>query len=287
MSASFRIFLLALACLLGGAPVMGQETAEPAKAPADSGPVRPVLPPGLQEVSIEQKLGASVPMDLVFKDETGRSVTLAEVVGGKPTILNIVYYECPMLCTMVLNGLLTSLRTLAFDVGDEFRVVTLSIDPGETPALAAAKKKNALSEYGRAGAESGWPFLTGDEPAIRALTDAVGFRYRYDAETDLYAHAAGIMVLTPEGKVARYFYGIDYAPRDLRLALVEASQNRIGTLTDQVLLFCYQYDPASGHYTTATLKLVRTGAVLTILFIGTFILLARRREAVRSRPPAA
>ncbi len=245
------------------------------------------LPSQLEGVGIDQHMDAQVPVDLTFRDETGKTVVFGDLLGGKPTILNLVYYECPMLCTLVLNGLLSSLRALPFEVGKEFNIVTLSIDPGEGPELAAAKKKNVLAEYRRVGAEAGWRFLTGDEASIRRLAGAVGFRYTYDEETDLYAHAAGIVILTPRGKVARYFYGIDYAPRDVRLALIEASQNKIGTVVDQLLLFCYQYDPKSGKYSAATMKLVRTGAILTVLALVTFILLARRREARHARGAAA
>jgi len=254
--------------------------------PGAPGTASSTLPKDLEGVAIEQKLGAGVPLDLRFRDESGREVTLREALGGKPVVLNLAYYECPMLCTLVTNGLLASLRTLSFDVGKEFRVVTLSIDPRETPELAAAKKKSVLAEYGRADAAAGWSFLTGDEASIRALADAVGFRYRYDERNDVYAHAAGILVLTPEGKVARYFYGIDFAPRDLRLALVEASDGKIGSLTDQVLLFCYQYDPHSARYTAAALNLVRGGAVVTVVCLAAFIFLARRRDSSAARRAA-
>jgi protein SCO1/2 len=245
------------------------------------------VPTGLDGVGIDQRLDAQIPMDLAFKDENGKTVVLRDRIGGKPTILNFVYYECPMLCTLVINGLISSMRVLAFDAGKEFNVVTVSIDPKETPDLAAAKKRNVLAEYGRPTAIEGWSFLTGDEASIRSLADAVGFRYKYDPETDLWAHASGLVVVTPSGKVARYFFGIEYAPRDLRLALVEASQNKIGTLADAVMLFCYQYDPEKGRYSAAALNLIRLGAVLTVLSIASFIFLARRHEARGAPGPAA
>jgi protein SCO1/2 len=270
---------LALAC---GTASADAASALPVKGPAAAGSASSLLPQALEGVSIEQKLGAVVPLDLAFRDETGRDVTLREAIGGKPAVLNLAYYECPMLCTLVWNGLLASLRALPFDVGNEFRIVTLSIDPRETAQLAAAKKENVVAEYGRAGAGPGWSFLTGDEPAIKALADAVGFRYRYDERNDVYAHAAGILVLTPDGRVARYFYGIDVAPRDLRLALVEASDGKIGGLADQVMLFCYQYDPKAARYTTAALNLVRGGAIVTVACIAAFIFLTRRRESSRA-----
>ena len=222
------------------------------------------VPPGLDGVGIVQRLDAQLPLDLAFRDETGKRVVLGDLVGGKPTILNLVYYECPMLCTLVVNGLVSSMRVMAFSAGNEFNVVTLSIDPSETPELAAAKKKAVLAEYGRPTAETGWRFLTGDDASIRSVADAVGFEYRYDAQTRLYSHASGIMVLTPEGRVSRYFFGIEYAPRDLRLALVEASRGKIGTMADAMMLFCYHYDPKQGRYSVAALNLVRLGGVLTV-----------------------
>ncbi|MGH7601733.1 MAG: SCO family protein, partial [bacterium] len=207
-----------------------------------------VPPPMLREVGIDQKLGTSLPLELAFRDESGQLVPLQQYFGDKPVVLSFVYYECPMLCTQVLNGLLESLKTLSFDVGNQFEVATVSFDPRETSALAAAKKEIYLKQYGRAGAEQGWHFLTGDTASIRRLTQAAGFRYKYDPVTDQFAHASGIMVITPQGKIARYFYGIEYPARDLRLALVEASENKIGSLVDQVLLYCFHYDPSIGKY---------------------------------------
>lgn len=236
------------------------------------------LPPQLQEIKIEQRLNQPIPMDLPFVDGDGREVRLGDYFADKPVILTLVYYECPMLCTMVLNGLVSSLSVVSLDAGKDFDIVTVSIDPGEGPILAAAKKREYLNRYDRPGAERGWHFLTGKEENIRLLAAAAGFRYRYVPERDEYAHASGIMVLTPKGRLARYFYGIEYPPRDLRLALVEASANRIGTLADQVLLFCFRYDPATGKYGAATYTLIRTGGVLTILALGTFFVVMRRRE---------
>ncbi len=238
-------------------------------------------PRPLEGVGIEQHLDGQVPLDLAFRDESGRTVRLADLVRGKAIVLNLVYYKCPMLCTLVVNGLLSSFRALSFEVGREFDVITVSIDPRETAELAAAKRQSVLREYGRAGAELGWHFLTGDGEAVRRLTDAVGFHYAYDPETDTFAHASGVMVLTPRGRLSRYFYGVEYAPRDMRLALVEASENRIGSVADQVLLFCYHYDPRTGRYSAATLDLVRAGGVLTVLSIAAYVLAAWRREGRR------
>lgn len=233
------------------------------------------------DVGIDQRLGAQVPLDLLFHDETGRAVRLGDCLGGKPAVLVLAYYRCPMLCNQVLNGLLDALRAIPYDVGGEFNVVTVSFDPRERPVLAAAKKARYVSEYGRPGADAGWRFLTGEPGPIVALTEAVGFRYQYDAEHDQYAHASGIMLLTPEGKVARYFYGIDYAPKDLRLGLVEASAGRVGSPVDQVLLLCFHYDPATGKYTPAVMGLVRLGGGITVLSLASLIGLAWRRERRR------
>lgn len=238
-------------------------------------------PPQLRDVGIDQKLDAQVPLELVFRDEAGRSTRLGDYFGGKPVVLSFVYYECPMLCTMVLNGLVRSLRAISFDAGDQFDVLTVSINPRETPALAAEKKKVYLQHYSRPGATGGWRFLTGEETAIRQLAAAVGFRYAYDPATGLYSHASGIMILTPQGRVARYFYGVEYSARDLRLGLVEASANKIGSPVDQVLLFCFHYDPATGKYGAVVMRTVRAAGVATLAALGTFLLLMFRRERRR------
>jgi protein SCO1 len=244
---------------------------------------QPALPAALRDVVIEQKLNAQVPPDLVFRDESGRSIKLGEYFGSKPIILALVYYECPMLCTQVLNGLMGSLKVLSFDVGEQFLVLTVSFDPRETPDLAAGKKESYMGRYSRPGADAGWHFLTGPESSIEALTHAVGFRYRYDVEKGQFAHASGIMVLTPQGKISRYFYGIEYSPRDLRLGLVEASNNRIGSPVDQLLLFCYHYDPATGKYGAVVMNFVRLGGAATVLTLGSILILFFRRDARRSQ----
>lgn len=239
------------------------------------------LPAPLPDVAFEQKLGAQVPLDATFRDESGASVSLGQYFRGKPVILALVYYECPMLCTMVLNGLESSLRVLQFDVGREFDVLTVSFDTRDTPRLAAEKRANHLRNYGRPGASEGWHFLVGDEPSIRRLTDAVGFRYAWVPETKQFAHASGIVVLTPDGQVSRYFYGIEYSSKDLRLGLVEAGNRKIGNLIDQALLFCFQYDPASGKYGAVILNVVRLSAAVTVLLIVAYIGWNRRRERRR------
>lgn len=258
--------LTAACCLVISWPVQAQQLSAGSQ------------PAVLRDVGIDQKLNEQVPLDLMFRDETGRLVRLREYFGQKPVILSLVYYECPMLCPMVLNGLIRSLRALSFDVGKEFTVLTVSFNPRETPAQAAERKQVALEGYGRAGAASGWHFLTGDESSIRQLTQAVGFRYTYDPETKQFAHASGIMVLTPQGKLARYFYGIEYASKDLRLGLVEASEGKVGSPVDQVLLLCYHYDPVTGRYSVVIMNVLRLAGLVTVLALGTFMIVMFRRD---------
>ncbi len=233
-------------------------------------------------IRIDQKLDTQVPLDLSFVNSVGQTVQLADLLLGRPAILNLVYYECPMLCTQVLNGLLRSIKVLSLDVASDYDIITVSIDPTETSALAKAKKKEYVGRYRRDGAENGWHFLTGTQDQITRLADAVGFRYEFDKETDNYAHASGIMVLTPEGRLARYFYGIDYAPKNLRLGLIEASQNNIGNPVDQLLLLCFQYDPSTGQYSLAVFNTVRVAGAITVAVLVSFVVLMLRRDR-RSR----
>jgi protein SCO1 len=237
-----------------------------------------VRPPYLQNVGIEQKLDAQVPADLAFTDDAGRAVHLGDYFGRKPLILNLVYYNCPMLCGEVLSGLTGAMKMVKFDVGREFDVVTVSFNPQETTADAAAKKKDYVKRYGRTGAAAGWHFLTGSADSINALTKAVGFQYQYDPKINQYAHATAIMVLTPEGRISRYFYGVDFPPKDLRMGLVEASQEKIGNLTDQVLLYCYHYDPQTGKYGAVVTNMLRLGAGVTIVLLGGMLLIFLRLE---------
>ncbi|HWU41113.1 MAG TPA: SCO family protein [Candidatus Acidoferrum sp.] len=236
------------------------------------------LPAIFKDVGFDQRLNEQVPLDLAFRDEGGRPVRLGDYFGGKPVILSLVYYNCTTLCPMILDGLVRSLNPVSFDIGKQFSVLTVSFDPRETPAQAAAKKAEYVRRYRRPGAADGWHFLTGEEAAIRQLTQAVGFRYVYDAKTEQFAHAAGILMLTPQGKVARYFYGFDFSPRDLRLGLIEAAANTIGTPIDQVLLYCYHYDPLTGQYGLIIMNALRLSALATVLALGTFILVMFRRE---------
>jgi len=225
-----------------------------------------VLPSGLRDVGLDQKLTEQVPLDLAFRDETGRELPLSTYFGAKPVILALVYYQCPMLCTQILNGLVISLRGMSLESGRDFDVVSVSIDPTETPSLASRKKAEYLRRYAKSS--NGWHFLTGAEPQIKRLAQAVGFRYAYDPKTGQYAHASAIMVLTPAGKLSKYFYGIEYAPRDLRLGLVEASENKIGTPVDQLMLFCFHYDPHTGKYSAIVMNIVRLAGALTVLIFG-------------------
>jgi protein SCO1/2 len=238
--------------------------------------------PMLKDVGIDQRLNETVPLDLRFTDENGRDVTLGDYVGERPVVLALVYFECPMLCTQVLNGMASSFQALSFTAGREFDIVAVSFDPGETPAMARAKRDTYLKRYGRQSAADGVHFLTGRQESIDALTKAVGFRYAYDPSIDQYAHPAALTVLTPDGTVSRYLFGIEFAPRDLKLALVEAADRRIGSAIDQVLLFCYHYDPTTGKYGLAVTNLIRMGGVATVIALGAFILLSLRRERRRA-----
>jgi protein SCO1/2 len=244
------------------------------------------LPPLLRGVGMQQRVNTQVPLDLEFRDETGQTVRLRDCCDGKPVVLVLAYYRCPMLCTRVLNGLVDGLRGIPYTIGQEFNVVTVSFDARETPAMAAAKKTNYVEDYGRPGAARGWHFLTGEQTSIDRLVQAVGFIYNYDPHNDQFVHASGIILLTPRGRVFRYFYGTRFEPRDLRLGLTEASENRIGTLTDRIILhFCYQYDLYEGRYTPVVMKFVRLTGYLTLAALAAFLFWAWRRE--RRRLPLA
>jgi protein SCO1/2 len=236
-----------------------------------------VRPPGLQHVGIEQNLNEQIPPDLTFTDASGRQVRLGDYFGKKPMILNLVYFTCPMLCGEELNGLESALRVLKFDVGKEFDVITVSFDPKDTPAAAAKKKAEILKRYNRAGADQGWHFLVGNQDAIDKIAKASGFEYEYDTKTQQFAHSTAIMVLTSQGKIAQYYYGIDYPPKDLRLALVDASQEKIGNVVDEVLLYCYHYDPSKGKYSATIVRILHLAGIATLLCLGTFFIVMFRR----------
>ena len=236
---------------------------------------RPAITRG---VKIEQKLNAPVPLELVFHDEAGQPVPLRTYFGDKPVLLSLVYFTCSSLCPMSLHETVTSLRRVSLEPGRDYNVVVVSFDPKDTPALAAQKKAEYAKEFGRAGFNSGWHFLTGSQDAISRLTSAVGFGYRWDQATQQFVHAGGIMVATPEGKMSRYFYGIDYAPGDLRMALVEASQHKIGNPVDYILLFCFHYDVTQGKYTLVILNVLKIAGMLTVLLLAGLIYLLMRNE---------
>lgn len=270
-----RIGIGALLCALFAAPLVAQQ---PFVEPVAE---QQKLPGPLSEVGYDQRLGETVPLDLEFRDEDGRTVQLADYFGERPVIMALVYYDCPMLCTMVLNGLTTSLRAIDFDPGEQFEIVVVSFDSREGAAAAAETRDTWVERYGRPGTESGWHFLTGDEASIRRLTDSVGFRFVYVEEEDQFAHAAGILALTPQGRLARYYYGIEYSARDIRLGLVEAADEKIGSVVDQVLLYCFHYDPATGVYSAAAMNLVRLGALVTMVALGIFLFVHWKRDRRR------
>ena len=261
----FTASLLAAACA-GIAPA--QQMGIPAAS----------LPMMVQGVGIDQNLNAQIPLELKFKDETGQAVRLGQYFRDKPVVLALVYYECPGLCDLILNGLSHAMEQISLNVGADYEVVTVSFNPKESWQLAGAKKATYLEKYSRPGAKDGWHFLTGDQASIKSLADTVGFHYKYDPVNNQFAHASAIFVLTPEGKISRYFYGIEYKPRDFRLGLVEASANKIGSAADQVMLFCYHYDPTTGKYGMAITQVTRVLGTATVLLLGGFVFIMLRRE---------
>ena len=257
--------------LVSGAFAQNMNTGGLMAPPASAKPI------GMEDVGIQQRLEQQIPLELTFRDETGKMVQLGDYIGKKPVILNFVYYRCPMLCPELLIGLESSLKVLKFDVGKEFDVVTVSFDPNDTPQMAAAKKADIIKRYGRPGGENGWHFLTGQAQSITALAQAAGFKYQFDKKTGQFAHATAIMVLTSEGKISQYYYGVEFSPKDLRLSLIQASNNKIGTLTDAVLLYCFHYDPATGKYSVLIGHVIQVAGGLTILLIGGMLLLLSKR----------
>lgn len=274
---SSRTALIAMSMALMSVVVSAQGNA-PGVRPDPSLPSGKT-PVALSKVSFEQRLNEQLPLDLPFKDEQGKAVKLGDYFGRKPVVLTFVYYECPMLCTEVLNGLESSLRVINETIGKEFDVVTVSFDPKETPVLAAGKKKAYLERYKRPEAQQGWHFLTGDQASIDALTKAAGFNFVWDEPSQQFAHASGIVITTPAGKVSRYFLGIDYSPRDVKFALIESSHDKIGSLADKLLLYCYHYDPTTGNYGFVAMRAVRVGGAVTILALVGFVFVSLRRES--------
>jgi protein SCO1/2 len=264
-----------------GAPLRAQAPNFMTGFSEPAGPPSSLKPDQLKSVSFKQRLNETLPLDTPFKDEFGRPVTLGKYFGGpRPVILAFVYYRCPMLCTQVLNGVSASLRALGsrFVAGQDFDVVIVSFDPKDTPADALEKKQKHLEYWKTENTSAAWHLLTGDEAAIAKATSAAGFSYQYDAVTGQYAHASGILVVTPQGKLSRYFYGVEYSPKELRMALVESGQGHVGSLVDELVLYCYHYDPETGRYGAAVMNMVRAGGVLTLAAMAAYFLMNRRRE---------
>ena len=271
------LFVTVVHAQMTGAPTAGFKR-EPGMASS-------AVPAPLREIGFDQNLDQPVPLDAVFTDEHGRMVRLREYFGTRPVVLAFAYYDCPMLCTLVLNGLTSALSVTSLEPGKDFEIVTVSFDSRDTPATAAAKKASYLERYKRAGAVTGWHFLTAGQPSIDRLTKAAGFRYVWDSDTRQFAHPTGIVVLTPDGRLARYLFGVEYGPRDLRFAIVEASAGKVGTPVDSLLLFCYHYDPMTGRYGLIVMRALRVAGAATVLALGTFILIMVRREKHRIRTP--
>lgn len=237
------------------------------------------VPPQFKDVTFRQRLNERLPLETELRDETGRTVTLGEYFGERPVVLAFVYYQCPLLCTQVMNGISSALKVLPFTPGEDFEVVLISFDPRDTPEAATAKKRAHLLHWSRLDTAAGWHFLTGDEANIRKITSAAGFTYTWDEPTQQFAHVSGILTLTPDGRLSRYFYGVEYSPKELRLALVESGSGKIGNVVDELLLYCFHYDPESGRYGVIVMNVLRLGGVLTLALMAGFILLTRRREA--------
>ena len=255
-----------------------QQPGMPGSMGFTSGIVASNVPPQFKDVTFAQQLGKKLPLDLHFTDETGRDVALGEYFGSRPVVLAFVYYQCPMLCTQVMNGISSALKVLTFAPGKDFDIVLVSFDPRDTPEAANAKKRAHLDHWAARGTANGWHFLTGTEASIRQATAAAGFTYQWDAQTNQFAHVSGLLVATADGTLSRYFYGVEYSPRDLRLALIESGNGKVGSVVDELLLYCFQYDPSHGRYGAVFMNIMRLASALTVCFIGGFILLMRRRE---------
>jgi protein SCO1/2 len=244
----------------------------------EPGMVSSSMPEALRSIGFDQNIDQHVPLDTTFRDEAGRTVRLGDYFGKRPVVMVFAYYDCPMLCTQVINGLSSALGVMSLKPGEDFEIVTVSFNPHDTPATATAKKAIYLERYKRPGAANGWHFLSGDQPEIERLTKAAGFRYAWDADTKQYAHPSGVIVLTPDGRLARYLFGIEYGPRDLRLGIVEASAGKVGTPVDSLLLYCYHYDPMTGRYGLIIMRAMRIAGAATVLLLGTFIVVMVRKE---------
>jgi protein SCO1/2 len=272
-----------IACILHSAFCIATASAQlqpgvPGQMGHQTGIVASNVPPQFKAVTFAQRLNQQMPLDTQLKDEAGRTVTLGDYFGQKPVVLAFVYYQCPMLCPMTLNGISSVLKALPFTPGKEFEIVIISFDPRDTPATANAKKQAHLAHWKAANTAAGWHFLTADEPALQRVTAAAGFTYQWDETTGQFAHVSGLLTLTPDGRLARYFYGVEYSPKELRLALVESGQGRIGSKVDELLLYCFNYDPTTGRYGWAVINLIRFGGLLTVAAVIGFIVTMRRRE---------
>jgi protein SCO1/2 len=256
-----------------------QQPGLPGSMGHQTGIVASNVPPQFKEVTFAQRLNQRLPLDAVLEDETGTAVRLGDYFGTKPIVLAFVYYQCPMLCSQTLNGISSALKVVPFTAGKEFDVVIISFDPRDTAETANAKKQAHLQHWSARDTASGWHFLTGDEATIRRVTSAAGFTYQWDQASGQYAHVSGLLTLTPDGRLSRYFYGVEYSPKELRMALVESGEGKIGSPIEELLLYCFQYDPASGRYGVVVMNLVRLGGVLTVALIVGFVLVTRRREA--------
>ena len=292
MSSNLR-YLAALACVSVLSVIPIEVHAQMAGTPApgyrrEPGMAASVVPRPLREIGFDQRLDERIPLDVEFRDDQGQTVPIGKYFGRKPVVLAFVYYDCPMLCTMIMSSITSTLGVLSLDAGKDFELVMVSFDPREKPELAARKKAEYLHRYDRPAAADGWHFLTGDPPSIERLTKAAGFRYTWDEETQQFAHPAGIVVLTPDGRLARYLFGLEYGPRDLRLALVEASEGRIGTAVDAALLYCYHYDPMTGRYGLVVMRVLRIAGGATVLALAAFVFVMLRRErSQRGKAPSA
>ena len=274
-----RLTAAALLLMATGSPLAQQGPGQPGALTGPAGVPSTQVPAPLEHVTFEQRLDTRLPLDVRFRDENGRDVALGDYFGPRPVVLAFVYYTCPMLCTQILNGVSSAVKVMPFTVGEDFDVVYVSFDARETPQDAARKKQAQLADYRQDATAAGWHYLTGDDDAIRRVTSAAGFSYRWDEATGQFAHVSGVLVVTPDGRLSRYFYGVEYSPKELRMALVESGDGKVGSVVDQLLLYCYHYDPATGRYGVIAMNLVRLGGAVTVALLGGFIWLMRRREA--------
>ena len=272
------VCLLPLAFCIAPAQAQQLQPGVPSQMGHQTGIVASNVPPQFKSVTFQQRLNQQLPLDTMLKDEAGRSVRLGEFFNEKPVVMAFVYYQCPMLCPMTLNGISSALKALPFTPGKDFEIVVVSFDHRDAPESANAKKRAHLAHWKTADTADGWHFLTGDEASIKRLTTAAGFTYQWDESTGQFAHVSGLLTLTPDGRLARYFYGVEYSPRELRLALVESSQGRIGSKVEELLLYCFHYDPSTGRYGWAVMALVRLGGALTVALVLGFVVMMRRRE---------